>query len=482
MKGKDVIDALGSVSENDVKESVPKPKKRKKKVWLAAVAAVLVIAIAVGIVLRGGNPMNVVPVPGSIRSYAVSAPKYPESVPYPASELGNGYDKWWDSRRAQMAYCNAGEDYQAFMDRCAAALLGTRSENTVYSPVSVFLACAMLAELTDGNTRSQLLDALGAQSIESLREAANSVWNANFCNDGATTSLLGSSVWLSDDIRYNKSVLDTLAAYYYAASCSGDFAKKKYVDAMGAWINEQTGDLLADAVKGMDISPETVFTLLSTVLFRAKWNSEFEKSRTQPGIFYAPEGEQTADFMHQTFIYGTYYWGEHFGAVNISFKEGGDMWFFLPDEGISPDELFTDPEVTSLIDALGDYRAESEWENQKSLRVNLSLPKFDVSSDVDLTETLKALNITDCFSLADSDFSPLTEDTGVYVSQVKHAARVKVDEEGVEAAAFTAIVGCGAAMPPEEEMDFVLDRPFAFVIMGLDSVPLFEGTVFNIAG
>ena len=63
---------------------------------------------------------------------------------------------------------------------------------------------------------------------------------------------------------------------------------------------------------------------------------------------------------------------------------------------------------------------------------------------------------------------------------IKHAARVKIDEEGVEAAAFTAIVGAGAAMPPEDEMDFVLDRPFAFVIRGLDSVPLFEGTVFSV--
>ena len=57
---------------------------------------------------------------------------------------------------------------------------------------------------------------------------------------------------------------------------------------------------------------------------------------------------------------------------------------------------------------------------------------------------------------------------------------VEIDEEGVTAASFTAIIGAGATMPPEEEMDFVLDRPFAFVITGLDGLPLLTGTVWDI--
>ena len=66
------------------------------------------------------------------------------------------------------------------------------------------------------------------------------------------------------------------------------------------------------------------------------------------------------------------------------------------------------------------------------------------------------------------------------VDQIRHGARVAIDEEGVTAAAFTAIIGVGEAMPPEEEIDFVLDRPFAFIITGLDGLPLFAGTVWDI--
>ncbi len=481
MKGKDVIDALGGIDEKDVHSSAPVKRKSKKKLWISAVAAVLVIAITAGILLRGGRPQDITPMPGGLKAYAVAAPTYPESVPYPANEFGDGMEEWSAAKAERRAYRGKGSAVLPFADRLAAAMLGDRNEkNTVFSPVSVFLAAAMLAELTDGSTRSQILDALGVDNIETLRQTAYDVWNANYSNDGATTSILGSSVWLDQDVKYNNNVLQTLAERYFASSFSGSFAEKKYVEALQSWVNEQTGDLLADAVKGIDISPDTVFALLSTVLFRAKWNDEFNASETRQGIFYAPQGEQTADFMHATFDYGTYYWGKHFGAVSLSFKEGGSMWFFLPDEGTTPDQLFTDPEALSLMHIAGDWQALSEWQNQKSLRINLALPKFDISSDVDLNDTLEALGISDCFK-STADFTPLTDNEGVFVSQVKHAARVAVDEEGVIATAFTAIIGAGAAMPPEEEMDFVLNRPFAFLINGLDTVPLFEGTVWDLA-
>lgn len=479
MKGKTISDALGEINENYVRESAPKQRKSVKKRLIAAVAAVLAVAIAAGAILRGGTPRRVSPVPGSLKAYALSAPVYPEGVPYPATEFGR--EEWAAARNAQMQYRGAGRGLAPFMDRLAAVLFGSRTENTVYSPVSVFLAAAMLAELTGGSTRQQLLDALDADSIEALRKTAHDVWNANYTNDGATTSILGSSVWMSSDFDYKKEATEALAQYYYAASFAGSFAKKQYVDAMAAWVNAQTGNLLADAVKGMELPPAAVFTLLSTVLFRAKWKETFQSSKTAPGTFYAPQGEETVDFMHSETEHGRYYWGAHFGAVELPFKEGGSMWFFLPDEGYTPADLYTDPEALELMDMAGDWQAVSDWKKQKYLKIRLSLPKFDVASDLDLSDALSALGITECFG-ENADFSPLTENGGIYVSGVKHAARVAVDEEGVTATAFTAVIGAGDAMPPEEEIDFVLDRPFAFVLAGTDTLPLFEGAVWSIAG
>ena len=141
----------------------------------------------------------------------------------------------------------------------------------------------------------------------------------------------------------------------------------------------------------------------------------------------------------------------------------------LPDEGTTPEQILTSGEVSRFF---------SSDKQEKSIIVNLSLPKFDVNSNMDLIPKLKSLGITDIFDGTTADFSPiLTEDDGGWVDEVKHATRVAIDEKGVTAAAFTLIARCGAGMPMEDEIDFTLDRPFLFYIESRDGLPLFTGIV-----
>ena len=101
-----------------------------------------------------------------------------------------------------------------------------------------------------------------------------------------------------------------------------------------------------------------------------------------------------------------------------------------------------------------------------------------MASDSDLSANLKDMGITDVFDPTISDFSPMTDDTSeVFLSQARHAVRVAIDEKGVTAAAYTVMATNGAAAPPEEEVDFSLDRPFVFAITGADGLPLFVGVV-----
>ena len=106
------------------------------------------------------------------------------------------------------------------------------------------------------------------------------------------------------------------------------------------------------------------------------------------------------------------------------------------------------------------------------------MPKFDVSSKMELSDTLKQLGVTDVFLDDKADFSPIfPQEDGGSVGKISHATRVKIDEKGVTAAAFTAILYCGSAPPKEEEVTFVLDRPFIFYVESRDSLPLFTGIV-----
>ncbi len=412
---------------------------------------------------------------GGTNAFALAEARYPESAPYPDETKYSGakydsvYDAWAADRRARNAAATSADGATDEYLRAAlpALLSGSDGENAVCSPVSVYMALSMLAEVTDGETRAQLLSLLGADSIETLRRTAGNVWAANYQNDGAVTSILADSLWLSDSMDYNTNTLARLADSYYASAYRGEMGSEDFNEALRSWINEQTGGLLKESAGGLSLPPETVIALASTIYFRAKWGSEFLKSKTADGVFHAPDGDITHKFMHET-MESTYYAADNFAAVGKYLEGSGTMWFLLPDEGVTPEELLTTGAVDFL---LSQENAESKY-----MIIDLSVPKFDVSADTELSAALHSLGVTDVFDADTADFSPLMDNAdGIFLSQAKHAARVAIDEEGVVAAAYTVMLACGAAMPPEERVDFTLDRPFLFAVTGASGAVLFAG-------
>ena len=414
---------------------------------------------------------------GGTDAFALAEARYPESAPYPDETKYSGakfdtvYDAWSAERRARNAAAtSASGAMDEYLRAALPALLTTGDgKNAVCSPVNVYMALSMLAEVTDGESRAQLLALLDADSIESLRETAGNVWAANYQNDGAVTSILADSLWLSDSLDYNANTLARLADSYYASAYRGEMGSEAFNEALRSWINEQTGGLLKESASGLSLPPETVIALASTIYFRAKWGSEFSKSATADGIFHAPDGDVTHKFMHET-MESTYYAADSFAAVGKYLQGSGTMWFLLPDEGVTPEELLTSGAVDFL---LSQENAESKF-----MTIDLSVPKFDISADTELSAALHALGVTDVFDADTADFSPLTDNAdGIFLSQAKHAARVAIDEEGVIAAAYTVMAAAGAAMPPEERVDFTLDRPFLFAVTGGSGAVLFAGIV-----
>lgn len=417
--------------------------------------------------------------------YQLAAAQYPQMAQYPdeskfikldgdfdSEGFSEVFDAWQTDRRKQL---DQSEGYTDALDGYLRALIpqlltdGT-GENKACSPINIYMALAMLAEITDGESRAQLLALLGSSNLDALRAEAAAVWNANYCDDGAVTSILASSLWLSDQINFKQETMDALAQYYYASSFRGEMGSAAFDRALQEWINQQTGGLLEEQASGLTMDKETILALATTIYFRAKWDGEFSEERTSPDTFHARSGDMTCDFMHQGGT-NTYYWSDRFSAVAKRLENSGAMWFLLPDEGVTPEELLADEATLDFL-LSGGESAESKY-----LIVNLSVPKFDIASDLDLTDSLKKMGIADVFDPAVSDFSPMTDDTEAYLSQAKHAARVAIDEEGVTAAAYTVMMMGGAGAPPEEEVDFVLDRPFVFAITGVDGLPLFVGVV-----
>ena len=110
------------------------------------------------------------------------------------------------------------------------------------------MALGMLAEITDGSSRKQILDVLGAENMEVLRTRSSALWNANYCNDGVITSIFANSLWLDQDIDFEQTAMDTLAENYYTSSYQGTMGSENLNQTLRNWIHEQTGGLLLDYV------------------------------------------------------------------------------------------------------------------------------------------------------------------------------------------------------------------------------------------
>ena len=411
---------------------------------------------------------------------AVSMPQYPNEAKYTASngnfdseKYDEDWDAWWESYQEKTADMTDPATLTHWFTTSIPTLMqNAGKENRVCSPLNIYMALSMLAAVTGGETRQQILDALGAESLDALQKQAAQLWAENSWDDGLVTSTLANSIWLRDGYNYNSETLQKLGEDFYASAFSGEMGSDAYNNILRDWINEHTGNLLAEQAGKLELNADTVLALVSTLYYSASWHDKFSSAATTQDVFHAPNGDVSTDFLHSSDS-NTVYYGDGFSAIGLSLENSGRMWLLKPDEGVDAAELLQNE------DTLGFLLANGEWSQTQRAIVNLSLPKFDVSSDLDILDTLAQLGMTDVLDGIKSDFTPLTAaNDSLALTQAKHAARVKIDEDGCEAAAYTILgVEATAMMGPEDEIDFTLDNPFVFAITGIDGLPLFVGLV-----
>lgn len=505
MNKKHLEDAMDAISDKHLQEAAAY-KKRTLAPYMSAIAACLALAVLFGFAAHFIPKSTGEPVPGFSSSgqllppisprpypgnqdnpplspfspgvaggkYVLAAPKYPEMVLYPTNMQDSAaYLSWYNSNKKQYNQPRGyAKDLAATFAQRIPDLFSEDDENAVFSPLNIYIAMAMVAETAQGQSQKQILDAFGVASIEALRTLTNQVWNGHYRNDGATTSLLANSLWLQDGLKVDSSIAQILANNYFASTYQGNLQSTQMEEALHDWLNTNTNGLLKDYVQNESFDDSTVLALASTIYYKARWANPFWEKNNVIAPFHAPGGSEDATFMRTTLSHGTYYWGEDYSAVYLDMENAGGMWLILPDEGKTPHQILQSGNALNMI--LKDETAQS-----KSLKINLFMPKFDISAQTGLKTALNKWGIYDVFG-KNADFSAFLENVdGIFLSDARHTARIIVDEEGVEAAAYTMIVYAGAAEPPSNEIDFVLDRPFVFLLESEDGLPLFTGIVNN---
>lgn len=453
--------ALNEISEQHIAEAAK--NKSKRVIFLRIAAAAAAIAVIIGlfqlprpilakaVVTASANQMPARPNRGDYKDY---------------NDFKLDLNAWQTDDQARKDTVKAARtDLSSFFTVGNSQFL-KGSENAIWSPVNAWIGLAMAAELTEGDSRGQILAALGADSMDALRSQVSAVWESVYKDNGNEICTLANSLWLQNGLNYGQQAMDNLSHHHYASVYQTNLQTAG--SAIGAWLNNNTGGLLKDTIH-IDLPEDAVLMLYSTLYFQSKWQNQFRSSNNRDDVFHAPSGDKTVTYMTKKLSMMNYYWGDRFGAVSLGLKNGSTMWLILPDEGLKPEDVLADGQYMDMILA-------NSWENKKMMKVNLSLPKFDITAKEDLSKGFIEMGITDVFSPGKADFSAITADVPVFFTAANQAVRVQIDEEGVKAAAYIEFPGAGSPMPPDEIIDFVLDRPFLFVITN-ENIPLFAGVV-----
>ncbi|SHN61637.1 serpin B [Butyrivibrio hungatei DSM 14810] len=348
---------------------------------------------------------------------------------------------------------------------------GFSQENYMVSPTSFRAALALAASGADNETKDQILAAMGFSSMEEVNAWYNSV-NSSIDNfdsllKEAKKDFKENKEWYGDDAKEPDGTFQMANSIWSNTDASGKLSKDyiKYVqknydaeaenvdsshitNKVNSWINNKTKGLIPEISGNMS---DVAVALVNTVYLRTSWLESFSNYSTTQDDFTTIDGSTVRkDFMQQTNSF-KYYEDEKGKFVVLPMNGGINAVFILG-------------EVDDIMDKLEDATYEE---------VDVKLPKFEIESSFsnnELIDYMVSQGATLPFT-EDADFSVMSKDMSLVISDIIQKTKVKVDEDGIEAAAATAIMMKESAMEINEIKEFHADQPFKFMILTDSETP-----------
>lgn len=356
------------------------------------------------------------------------------------------------------------------------AAQGETGENLVFSPASIAVAFAMAEAGAGDDTAAQIGELFGFPEQPQVHEAMNALTEqldaANMTTDEGSEVILelANAVWGQQGLELGPDFLETLAAQYGSGVETVDFQgdAEGSRDVINRWVSDVTRERIPELIPEGMITPETIVMLVNAIYLNAEWASQFSEDATEDQPFHLADGS-TVDvpMMTQSMLHTSASQSDGYTAVDLPYV-GGDLAMTV----VVPDE------ATPLADfeaSLDGARLGEIVDGLETATVDLSLPRWETETQIDLGESLSAMGLP----IPGGDMSGIAPDTEI--GAAVHAANITVDEHGTEAAAATAIaMETSAAEPPDEILEITVDRPFVYLIRHVETgAPLFYGRMVN---
>ena len=349
-------------------------------------------------------------------------------------------------------------------------------KNTLISPLSVLYALAMTANGADGETLIQMEQVLG-MDVENLNSYMLAYHDLLPETKDYKMSL-ANSIWFKDDPNFavEQSFLQTNADYYGAGVYKAAFDEGTRND-INNWVKEHTDGMIPEILD--EIPDEAIMYLVNALAFDAKWADEYEEHQIREGCFTKEDcTRQDVDMMHSEEYT---YLEDHLATGFIKYYKDRRYAFvaMLPNEGVS---------VSRYVDSLTGVHLRELLNNPQDVTVFASIPKFETEYDIEMSEVLQKMGMTDAFDWRVADFSRLgtynVDGMNIFINRVLHKTFISVSEQGTKAGAATVVeIAPGSAAPEMEFKEVILDRPFVYILIDCETnLPFFIGTMMNVNG
>ncbi|XP_030723988.2 serpin B3 [Globicephala melas] len=381
------------------------------------------------------------------------------------------------SRLHQATMSSLGEGIIHFAVDLFQQIRQLEKENIFYSPLSIMSALAMTSLGARGDTASEIQKVLHANAIAENTEGGGAAKDpverpgnihhqfqkllTEFKKPTDAYELnVANRLYGEKTVLFLQAYMDNVEKFYLASVESADFvnAAEESRKMINSWVESQTNKKIKDLFPGGSVNRWTVLVLVNAVYFKGQWHKEFKKENTGEEKFWlSKDTSKPVQMMKQTDLFNfTSLEDMQVKILEIPYKgQELSMFLLLPNDVDGLQQLEDQLTAEKLI----------EWtspQNMKERAMELYLPRFKVEETYDLKPMLRALGMVDAFTEGKADFSGMSSEQELVVSEVFHKSFVEVNEEGTEAAGGTGIVVVRKLAI--EADSFHCDHPFLFLI------------------
>lgn len=349
--------------------------------------------------------------------------------------------------------------------------LENQQQNMVYSPLSIKYALNMLNEGANGNTKTQIENLIKNLSLTKYNTIDEVLSLAN-------------SVYIRDTYaEYVKQDYKNKLTEKYNAEINYDAFRN--ATNINNWIENKTLGIIKNMLSDNIVqNPSAKMLLINALAIDMEWENSFDASDTNGQDFYLNDNNtMTATMMHKEADDEdvAYYKDKEITALTMDLKQYDDTQLqfvaIMPEDNLSEYiNTFTMDEFNHIIE---NVTLASETKNG----VEISIPKFSFEYDLQLKNDLIDLGITDALDENLADFSNMTDaDTGLYVYDALHKAKIDFTERGIKAAGVTVMIALDAMamMDDNKPEEIRIDKPFLYFIRDKETNEIwFVGTVYE---